>query len=271
MASSSETYVNSDDGDISEEFHKHFWKYAIGGIIVILIGFMAYKIIDVIVNNPVTKTINDLVGDAGLLLKDFTENCCSQSDCPNISTQDECESGCGCGWDDKGSKCKSTTGATVDTGAWYSFKCPLFVGLCAFLLFKLGAGLWRLFKNRKTKPSIDAASLVTSVPPDELAKKVGKQIRMDFEEWKKEKDKKEEKYTEAEARYMADRIGQINFNQLIVEPLKTSKNDQWAAADQNAKERYIIAKEAAGNDVDTDKLDKEAEEIAGTDPVNHGE
>lgn len=275
MSSSSETYVNSDDGSISEEFHKHFWKYAIGGIIVILLGLMAYKIINVLLNNPLTSAINDLVGDAGLLLSDFTQGCCKQSDCPNIHTKDECESGCGCGWDDKAGNCGSTTGATVGSGGPYTLSCPLFftliIGAGAWLLVKIVGGIYSVFKDRQSTKDLNATALLTSQPPDELARKIGNGTRLDYEDWRKEAERKGKKYTIAEERYMANRIAQIKFNQDVVEPLKTRDKNKWAAADQNAREQYKNLIDSLGQDVDTDRLDGEAEEYAGKDPVPHGE
>ena len=70
---------------------------------------------------------------------------------------------------------------------------------------------------------------------------------------------------------MANRIAQIKFNQDVVEPLKTRDKNKWAAADQNAKEQYKNLIDSLGKDVDTDKFNKEAEDVAGEDPVQHGE
>ena len=274
MSSSSETYVNSDDGSISEEFHKHFWKYAIGGIIVILLGLMAYKIISVLLNNPLTKAANELLGDLGLLLKDFTAGCCSQDDCSNISTKDECESACGCGWDDKGGKCSSTTGATVGSGGWVSFRCPFFftaiVGLGAWLLVKAVGGIRSIFKDRQTKRDLDAVTQTTGEKTGDVIKDWRDATDISYEKWKKGQEGKE--YTSAEAEYAAKRVVQTKYNQKIVQKLKDAKSDQWKSAEENAKKEYEAAKNTAReSNVDTDAVDKQVEDAAGKDPVPHGE
>lgn len=275
MSSSSETYVNSDDGSISEEFHKHFWKYAIGGIIVILLGLMAYKIISVLLNNPLTNAVNGLVGDAGLLLKDFTAGCCSQSKCPNIFTKDECQSGCGCGWDDKGSKCSSTTGATVGSGGWNTFKCPFFltaiIGLGAFLLVKIVGGIYSVFKDRRSsKRELDALTQTTGEKTGDVIDKWREATDISYEKWKEGQKGKE--YSSATAEYAAKRVVQTKYNQDIVQKLKDAKSDEWKSANENAQKEYDAAKKAASDSgVDTDAVDEQVEDAAGKDPVPHGE
>ena len=265
------TYVDSDDGSISEEFHKHFWKYAIGGIIVILLGLMAYKIIGVLLNNPLTKAVNGLVGDVGLLLRDFTAGCCSQSKCPNISTKDDCQSGCGCGWDDKGSKCSSTTGATVGSGGWYSPKCLFFVtalvGLGAYILVKIG-GIVR--KDKPAKKGVDALAQITGEKTGDIINSWRESTDIAYEKWKKSQEGKE--YSSATAEYAAKRVSQTKYNQEVVQKLKDTKSDEWKSANENAQKEYEAAKKAASEaDVDTDNVDKEVEDTAGKDPVIHGE
>ena len=273
MSSSSETYVNSDDGSISEEFHKHFWKYAIGGIIVILLGLMAYKIISVLLNNPLTNAVNQLVGDVGLLLKDFTQGCCEQSKCPNITTTDECKSACGCGWDDKGGKCNNTTGATANTGGPFTFKCPLFltafVGACAWLFVKMVGGIYSAFKDRPSKKDLDALARTTAEKTGDIIDRWRNGVDIAYEKWKKGQDGKE--YDAATAEYAAKRVVQTKYNQQIVQKLKDVNSDQWKSANENAQKEYNAAKKAASDaGVDTDAVDQQVEDAAGKDPVQHG-
>lgn len=271
MSSRSETYVNSDDGSISEEFHKHFWKYAIGGIIVMLLGLMAYKIISVLVNNPVTKAVNELVGDFGLLLKDFTKGCCSQDDCPNISTKDECESGCGCGWDDKGSKCANTTDAKVGSGGLISFDCPLFftaiVGLGAWILVKFGGFIRGIFKDRAAKKGLDALAQTTGEKTGDIMRRWREKVDISNERWREGRG---EGYSKAEADYAAKRISLTHLNQEL-ERLKNTNKDEWIRQTQNAKEDNAKAVQAAKDaGVDTGKIDGEVDALAGKDPVPYG-
>lgn len=271
MSSSSETYVNSDDGSISEEFHKHFWKYAIGGIIVILIGLMAYKIISVLLVNPLTNAVNDLVGDFGLLLKDFTKGCCSQDDCPNkYSTKDDCESGCGCGWDNKASKCANTTDAEVDTGGFISFKCPLFltliVGFGAWFLVKIVGGIYSIVKNRPAKKTMDDYSRLTGTESRKNMEEWRTEVNIDMEEWKKNKG--EEKYSKAKEQFAAERISQIKYNQKFVEGMKKLSADKWKAADQQAKEAREASRKSyrdAESDANVEEDERDIEKVTGKD------
>ena len=274
MSSSSETYVNSDDGSISEEFHKHFWKYAIGGIIVILIGFMAYKIIYVILNNPVTNAVNDLVGDVGLVLGDFMEGCCKQSKCPNITTQDDCKKACGCGWDDKGGNCSNTTGATAGTGGALSPQCPFFIyaiiGLGAWCLVKLAGLISNPFKkDKQTTKDLDALTQTTGEKTGDVIDRWREAVDISYEKWREGQEGKE--YSSATAEYAAKRVAQTKYNQEVVQKLEAINKDKWKSATENAQKQYDAAKKAASeSSVDTDSVDKQVEDAAGKDPVPHG-
>ena len=238
-----------------------------------LIGFMAYKIIYVILNNPVTNAVNDLVGDVGLVLSDFLAGCCKQSKCPNITTQDDCKKACGCGWDDKGGNCSNTTGATAGTGGWDSPQCPLFItaiiGLGAFILVKGVGGMYSLFKDRQARKALDALTQTTGEKTGDVIDKWREAVDISYEKWKDGQEGKE--YSSATAEYAAKRVVQTKFNQDVVQKLKDAKSDEWKSANENAQKEYNTAKKAASESgVDTDGVDKQVEDAAGKDPVPHG-
>jgi hypothetical protein len=261
---------STDDGSIKEEFHKHFWKYAIGGIIVALIGVMVYKIIGVLLNNPITKAVNKLAGAAALFLEDFTKGCCSQDSCGE-TTIDECNSSCGCAWDDNNTKCVNTTGNAEGKGGPFTLGCPLFftaiAGLIAFSVLRIGAFIGKLVLNRKNTAADDKAQL-DGKPAD--FKKWRKDIAVDESRLKKSDKYKD--MTENEKDYALTRVTETQWNISFVEPLKEDpsqdmfnrQKDLAIANRSKSMENYDIDDDAA------DSIDRDIEDATETkDPINY--
>lgn len=126
--------------------------YIVGGIVAIFVGLVVYKIVHVLLNNPVTSAVSNVLGVAALGLTDFLGGCCSQSAC-DAGTEDACGSQCGCAWDDKRG-CINMSGNNVGDGGMFSPKCGFFAfeiaGIIAAGLVGI-AGLYKAMSNSKTE------------------------------------------------------------------------------------------------------------------------
>lgn len=241
-----------------EEFHKHFWKYAIGGIIVFAIGIMVYKIVYVLFINPVTKGIADLLGPAGILLSDFIVGCCKQSDCVTKLTKEDCKSGCGCGWADTTNKCSSKTGLKKGEGGWYTRHCPAFItgliGLIAFSVFKI-LSFYKWLKSKTNEEKLlDVISQLTGKNKNETINEVGEEMRIAGE--------KMDKLSGKDLEYATRRVGELKLSKIIEEIKKTDVDGYKKLKDQIDE----ISKQSRSN-AEEDGVDVDVAEDAAEDAI----
>lgn len=273
----------SNDNGTGKEFHKHFWKYAIGGLIIIITGMVVYKILGVLVNNPLTRAIDKVFGAAGLVVGDFTEGCCTQEDCSTSTEQNTCLAKCGCGWSDAHTDtdptqkpvpaaCGSKTNIPVGEGGPMSIQCPLFI----FLL--IGALVWIVFRGisifrANPNPDGEHAAATEGLKYSEYIRQPISEGKIEYN--KKLKDMPDDLKGNSQAeRYLAERCMQISNNRAINKSFAENSPD-WNRARDNARTAYQELIDKVSDDGldpnDRDSLDKIAESDGNADPFSGGE
>lgn len=205
---------------------KSNWTLLIYALLIAVVGLVAYKIFDVLVNNPVTKAVNKAVGAIGLLLSDFTKGCCKQSDC-SFTGKDDCKSGCGCGWDTKSSVCTKTTGAETGSGGPLTTSCPLFIfSLIGGIAFALVNIVSLIRGNRsKSKAVEDLAQTGDSGTTEEIVESLRENIETNFEKARELTENKGVELSKADLDYLANTITEKTILKDVIDPLKTKDAD----------------------------------------------
>lgn len=159
------------------------WTPIIYGVIAIFLGLVVYKVVYILLNNPTTAAINNILKNAGLLFGDFTQGCCEKQDCAKIASQASCEGACGCGWGPLPAPsppgtpapptqigCQSINSDPVGQGGWYTPECGF------GFLFIIGGSAWLISKVvgwfQGGNKTVEAVAAATSTSVEDISKQV---------------------------------------------------------------------------------------------------
>jgi len=243
---------------LAESLKANWGKYTISVVIFIIIALVVYKIINVLLNNPITNAAGKIINDSLLMLSDFTKGCCKQSTC-SATAKDTCNASCGCGWGNN--KCESTTGIKTGKGGVLTTECPLglglFIGGIAWVVFNVGGVIYGVFRS-KPRTAIDDLAEKINRPVDELKLELRKEIDIELAKLENKDSDSEYKNYSPDDKELANKVMVKDvYSRTILDPLKKSGGDTWKAHNDATNAALENAKRGSKN---ADDIEREVTE-----------